>query len=290
MIGRLYRWRECRAEHRRKMPSASRWVFRIAPGMQRRAGFRASVAALSLIGAVGLTRVGYAAPITFANFNEVDSNPNFAFSNNGTNASFGTTPTDQVLFTFQATGLSGPLPAALLGGQPATLTVSDSTAASAISGGGLAIQPLNGVMTLSFTRNTPYMGKSNLLTATVTPVSGTPSLAGATGTSTLSLNGTGTPSENVVFSSDFVDFSNTVSRDVGMTFTGVTPAVSICGNLLCGFSDNAAGTFDSDPPPVAVPVTEPASGLVLGTALLGLARFRRKRRGTGRGSARAIAG
>ena len=105
----------------------------------------------------------------------------------------------------------------------------------------------------------------------------------------MSLNGTGTPSEEVVFSSDFVDFSNTVSRDLGMTFTGVSPAVSICGNFLCGFSANAAGTFDSDPPPVVIPVAEPASGVVLATALLGLVRFRRKR-GQQAGKARLVAG
>ena len=178
MTSELYRWRQCWAERRRKMPFATRRVGRTARSVETKAGSRASLAALSVTGVMALASAGYAAPLTFANFNELDSTPSFAFQNSGVGATFGTTPTDQVVFTFQPTGLNGPIPAGLLGGQLATLTLSDSTTAPVLSGGGLAIQPRNGVMTLSFTRNTPYMGKSNLLTATVTPVSDSSSLAG----------------------------------------------------------------------------------------------------------------
>jgi len=113
------------------------------------------------------------------------------------------------------------------------------------------------------------------------------SLANGTGTNYLSGtftdsvfgNGNGltltasTPSNTVTFASSIIT-SRGLDRAISLSFTNVTPPVSLCGTTLCGFTSNVSGNFSGNlnqraPEPISL-------GLVgLGLVAMGIARRRK---------------
>lgn len=183
---------------------------------------------------------------TFAQFNQRTNGQDFVFTNNLTSASFqtvnnGTTNGSAVSFTYL--GVTN-LPTELQDGQKARLIISSTTAtAASTSAGARVIQPFNSTFTIQILRETPYNGRTNLLTATVTPIGASnPELAGDQGSASAGFTAS-TPVQNVVFTSDFVSFAASTSRDFGLTFSSVTPVYSLGATFVNSFNAAGAGTF-----------------------------------------------
>lgn len=137
----------------------------------------------------------------------------------------------------------------------------------------------------SFTTRAPitfgrsnFAAGANLLTATFSDgvIIGSGSTASFTGN---------TGSGALVFTSDFLDFSGTSLRDFSLSLTQISPSlrqVTTGGDrALRTFRAFSAGSFSSDPAPIAIPtgIPEPeAWGLmVVGFGLVGLKARRRNR-------------
>ena len=171
-----------------------------------------------------------------------------------------------VRFFYDETVISG-LNAALTGQQTATLTMTSSTTVSATNTGGNLDQPIQ-IITIAIIRNTAApvgVGtgtRTNLLTITVT--TGLPSLSGNGGSATLSAS---TPGQNVVFSSDFLNFGGTTSRNFGIGLSGASTALALgANNFLSNIAFNGTGTFASNPVPTTNVVT--AAAVTIGGRVL----------------------
>jgi len=70
----------------------------------------------------------------------------------------------------------------------------------------------------------------------------------------------------ITFSSDFLNFTNVVSKDFSFSFSGSSPTFNApLGSSSRGMTFAGSGTFASDPAPIVVGVPEPASwALMLG--------------------------
>ena len=91
-----------------------------------------------------------------------------------------------------------------------------------------------------------YAAGSNLLSGTFT---NSTLFGGASSASTSS----STLAAVVTFTSDFLDFSNTVNRDRGLTLTSINPALVVhtgANKSLSSFRATAGGQFSSDPAPL----------------------------------------
>lgn len=250
---------------------------------------------------VGLLPLAYAAtakavnptPVTFAQFQEATTGSNanqFVYNDNGAgNATFGTSAGGvfggSIPVTFSFLTVVGVLPADLQGIQDATLTLTSSTdnAVTPAFGGSLGVQAINGTAdfpdVLTITRTTPAAegggARTNLLTMTFSG-----SLLGLVNGRTPQLSGN-TPTDQVSYSSDFLDFSTSKEENFSLTFTSWTSTNQ--GGLQLANDGNFAsaiaagtGTFDDMPAPS---VPEPASGLgIVGMfSLLGGRRRRASR-------------
>ena len=210
---------------------------------------------------------------TFATFTDLTSGK-FVFTNNGASTTFAAT-NDAVSFQY----IVGGLDAALTGSQLAHLTYSSSASTAALSGFGLDIQRMNST-TISIVRDTAYNGHTNLLSVTFSGTLANPLyLFGANAGSALSeLASTGS-GQTVTFTSDFLNFSNTSSRDVGLAFTSVAPPVGIDANgLLKSFTASATGSFSADPTPLVVSAVPEADTYAMLLAGLGVIGFLARRR------------
>jgi Carboxypeptidase regulatory-like domain len=214
---------------------------------------------------------------TFAQFTQRSNSQDYAFLNNTSSGTFGTVNNGSAIsFTFL--GVSG-LPTALQGPQNATLTLSSTTTAPAsASVGTRVVQPFNSTFTIRITRDTPFNGRSNLLTAVVTPVGGSnPELSGDAGATSAGFTAS-TPVQNVVFTSDFISFSGSTNRNLGLTFTSVTPVYTLGGSFVNSFTAAGAGSFAANQAPVffltPTAATVSVSGRVLSTKGRGLANAR----------------
>jgi hypothetical protein len=226
--------------------------------------------------ALGLT--AKAQTVTFAQFTN-DGVQEFVFTNNTSSATFGTVSGGAAI-SFRYQGISG-LPPSLTGFQAAHLTLTSTTTLPATSAGGNVTQSLNQTVTIAIIRDTaaPILtgtgSRRNLLTAVITTNSSPPDIVGGTGGQSATFSASTTP-QNVVFSSDFINFTSTTQRNLGFSFSAVTPGLNLgAGSFLQSFAADATGTFASNPVPTYTPPTAAAvviSGRVLSESNSGLRR------------------
>jgi hypothetical protein len=143
--------------------------------------------------------------------------------------------------------------------------------------GNRTIQPFDGTFTIQILRDTAFNGRSNLLTATITPVgTSTSEFAGDEGATSAGYSAS-TPVQNVTFTSEFISFAGSTSRDLGLAFSSVTPIYSLGTTFVNSFTAAGAGTFATDQAPVfmvTTAATVSVSGRVLSPKGRGLANAR----------------
>lgn len=216
--------------------------------------------------------------VTFGEFNEDDVQA-FVFTNNTSSATFNTISGGSAV-QFRYKSITG-LPPSLTGFQSAHVTITSTTLTAATAGGGNLTQPLDQTITIAILRDTPAPiltgtgARTNLLTVVITTNSSPPDIVGGTGAQAASFSASTTP-QNVVYSSDFINFSMTTQRNLGLGFSAVTPGINLgAGNFLQSFRSDAVGNFASNPVPTYAPPTAAAvviSGRVLSEGGAGLRR------------------
>ncbi|MBA3786621.1 MAG: carboxypeptidase regulatory-like domain-containing protein [Acidobacteria bacterium] len=220
------------------------------------------------------------ASVTFAQFNQTTNRPDFVFTNSSPVSSFATTAGGApVSFTFL--GIAG-LPAELSGPQSARAFFSCQTSVTAFVNVGRITQPFNGTCTIQIIRDVPATTPSggsgtNLLTATIVNDPTTSDLSGDTNSNSAGFTAS-TPLQMITFSSDFLSFGATQTRNLALGFSSVNPLLSQNPNgFLNSFTASGAGTFASCPAPTFMPPT--AAGATVGGRVLasngrGLAKAR----------------
>ena len=198
---------------------------------------------------------------TFAQFFERFGTQDFVFTNSTTSADFNTVGGgSQIFFLYQN------LPAlhsSLQGIQNASMVITTTTTQPA-TGGPPFTQPLNQQVTVQIIRDTPApvgVGRNtrtNLLTAVFLPSTSTPGITGSNNSATLSVT---TPDQNIIFTSDFLLFHQTTSRNLALSFSSVSPALALgAGSFLQSFTAAGSGTFASNPlPTLPSPTAAPVS-------------------------------
>lgn len=252
--------------------------------------------AAALVAAFAVAAPASATETTFASFSPVGSNPNVHLTNAG-NASgrlndgsfVSGVPTAlpvQVKFSFLLPGISD-----FVTDVAATYTLTATVAKNtpAISAAGFLIQPGVGG-SMSFISNTAilvtgpgftphnYAAGSNLLTVVFNGAA----LSGQASGHNLSFTDGTLGGGTVTFTSDFLDFSNTVNRDFALSLTSLSPVVSAAtgaNKSLKSFTGSIGGQFASDPAAfVNGAVPEPATWAMMLLGLLGIGAGLRGRR------------
>ena len=215
----------------------------------------------------------YGQTFTFAQFSEANGTNDFLFTNNaGSSGTFSTisggSPVDFRYFPAQIQCPPNPtctgfFPASISGTQAAHVFVTSTTTSAGSVSGGTLTQPLNQFTTIRIIRDTPApvgVGsgmRTNLLTAVFSSSSGVPSITGADGGQAANLSATvspASPDHVVTFTSDFINFSSSTSRNLGLSFSSVTPSLSLgAGSILQTLAAAGTGTFASDPRPIFLP-------------------------------------
>lgn len=245
---------------------------------------RPHVARSALIGLVGLMiALASSAPAraqAFADFNDISTGtPTFAATNNG-GTSLGLNSTaEPVSFNYDSSNaaiynqIATHYPS-LIGTQAATVTYTALTTAPATTSAGSTTQSFNGPMIIQFLLKTPVAGKSDLLTATISPgVALTGSSNG--GSAALLGSSAGSPPLTITYTSDFFNAGAPITESLSVALSGLSVPFAIGpGGFLNSFTASQNGNFSAS---YAVPV--PASLVMLTGGLLGLpgiAAFRRR--------------
>lgn len=229
-------------------------------------------------GAMMSATVATAAPITFAQFQQLGGDDTFRVTNGaGSTGTLSTIGTPIVNFSF----LRPAMQAAGLGTQDAYFSLSGtvSTPASVMTlPGPDPIFQLVNSGTISFTRVTPadvgINSRTNLLTINFTNAIINGSLGGTSGSLLAS-----TPDSVMTFTSDFLNFDNSIALDFALALSSITGGGlgrANAGESLRAFTADSTGTFSSDPAPLSS-VPEPAALGLMGLGVLGLALRRRRK-------------
>ncbi len=131
--------------------------------------------------------------------------------------------------------------------------------------------------------STTYAAGSNLLSGTFDQSAIFGQGFGTSG----SLSGSTTSGSTITYTSDFLNFTNTLDRDLSLSLTSIVSLVAgvnrglnnAAGKSLVSFRATATGSFSSDPAPLTPGVPEPQTWamLVLGFGLIGVSARRRAR-------------
>ena len=212
-------------------------------------------------------------PVTFGQFFERAGGQDFIFTNSTTGATLSTVSGGSpVFFVYQNINN---LDSSLQGVQNARVIVSVATTTPATTTSGTNLtQPINSsVSTIMLIRDTPAPAgvgtglRTNLLTVTFSPNVGTPDITGNAGNTSTALSA-GSGDNIVTFSSDFLTFSATTARALALSFSSVSPSLSIGnGGFLNSFTAASSGTFSSNPAPTIVNATTAAAVTVSGRVL-----------------------
>lgn len=201
---------------------------------------------------------------TFAQFFEQVGGNDFVFTNNASSANFNTVGGGTAIF-FIYSNIAG-LDPSLQGVQTAHLFVTTTTTVPTSLSGGTLTQPLSNAVTVQIIRDTPAPvgvgsgSRTNLLTAVFSPSAFSPGITGSNGGNSATLPAT-TPDNVVTFTSDFLGFGLTTSRNLSFSFSSVSPNYSVgTGGFAASFVAAGSGTFASNPPPIyLIPSAAPVS-------------------------------
>jgi hypothetical protein len=269
-------------------------------------GTKIGIAAIAAVSSFALAAPALAVVTTFASFNAI-GNGNVVYKNNGTGGSnstfrsngtggtigttssaFGVRPADAVFggtavtFSFLQSALGS------VSNVDATFTLLATAAPSPtdVMFGFSFMSEFTG--SFSFISTAPisvgpfnFAAGRNLLSGTFSEASIVGQTLGSSGSLSAS-----TPGGFITYTSDFLDFSNTVDRDFSMSLTAITSLVSNVNrglnsatgaNSLRSFRATSTGSFSSDPAPLTI-VPEPQTWalLVLGFGMVGVTLRRRK--------------
>jgi len=220
------------------------------------------------VAALGLAVPTFALPVTFAQFDQTNPGQSFVFTNNNLSGSnlelTATVPVDFEYLVPNGTGTLAPTTI------KATLVMT-AIASPAVVVGTNVIEPYSSV-SMTFTANTPIGGKTNLLTV-VSTTTGT--LTSKLNANSASLNGDSGGGDIVTFTSDFLNFGSTVTRDYDLSFSSLNPHMAIANgsghttaHFPVSFTTSGTGTFGSDPAPTfGAPEPSPALALLIGAGL-----------------------
>jgi hypothetical protein len=248
-----------------------------------------ALGAALVAGTAAISTPASAVVTTFATYTQTSTTPSLRYQRNGSGArirsttgaagnAFGST---DVRFSFLQAGLANVVNEV---GAALTLDFIAPSGNPAQSAGGFLIQPgLAGTFSFTYNGETPlvvgnqtYVKGANLLSGTVTAAS----IAGANASSSGGFSASTSSGSVVTFTSDFLDFTNTVNRDVAISLTSIVPGLSRnnANTALNSFRASATGAFSSDPVPLVNGIVpEPATWgmMLLGFGLIGGALRRR---------------
>jgi len=206
---------------------------------------------------------------TFAQFNQRTNGQDFVFTNGTLLSSFATVDGGSAV-SFTYLGIAG-LPPELSGPQNARVYFSCQTSVQGFVNAGRTVQPFNGTCTIRIIRDTPALvgtgSRTNLLTVTIQNSPNLSDLSGDTGGNSAGYTAS-TPNQTVTYTSDFLSFGDTTSRNLALGFSSVNPIYSLNPNgFLNSFSAAGAGTFASCPPPTIIGGITAASVTIGGRVL-----------------------
>ena len=196
-----------------------------------------------------------AGTMTFGQFNEQNGTQDFNLTQSGATETF--SGSSLIDYTFFNT------PGAPTGPQLATLNFDfTSTANDTSSSGNLSEANFTG--TFSITLATAFNGSTNALSGTVGDAGAT--LSGKSAGNSGSFADSTPPSNSVVYTSSFLNFTGAQSEAFAFSLSSVNPAFLDNGaGKVSAFNSAGSGTF-SYSPVAATP--EPASMLLLGAGLI----------------------
>jgi hypothetical protein len=226
-------------------------------GIEGKAFLIAKATLFTLLLLVSATLTNAQTTTTFAQYTQKTNGQDYTFTNNLSNATFRTTNLNvgsAVNFTYL--GVVG-LPAQLSGPQDAHVFVSGCTNVFASVVNGRLVQSFNNQLcntpfTIRVVRDTPYLGRTNLLTATVSPVGTSyPELSGdqTAGSGSAAFTAATGP-QVVTFTSDFVSFSGTTIRNLALALSSINPNYSLGFNFLNSFTAAGTATFAANQTPI----------------------------------------